>query len=523
LFAGVVRNVSARKLAEERRDQLAGIVASSDDAIISETLDGIVTSWNQGAERLFGYCAAEAIGRSVFFIMPPGRIDEESFILAKIARGERVEPHETVRVRKNGECLEVSLSVSPVRDSTGAVIGAAKIARDIGERKQSEEQLRAALKEITDIKAALDEHSIVAVTDAAGRITSVNDKFCAISKYSRAELLGQDHRIINSRRHPKEFFRDLWTTIARGNVWRGEIQNRAKDGSLYWVDTTIFPVLGASGKPAQYIAIRTDITERKHNEQQLAKLAGELAEKNKDLETVVYIVSHDLRAPLVNVQGFGKQLSKACDKIRAAVPAPESPEHSTELRQVLDTSIPQALRFIHAGIAKMDALLSGFLKFSRLGRVALNVGPVDMNATLKGVVEAVRFQIDQIGAEMAIESLPPCQADATQIGLVFSNLIDNAMKYRDPARTLRISIAGQTEGTRAIYTVTDNGIGVAPEHQSRIFEIFHRLNPNATSGEGLGLTIAQRILERQQGKLWVESRLGSGSTFFVSIPAVVNP
>jgi PAS domain S-box-containing protein len=308
--AALQAEVVERSRAQEISERLAAVVESSDDAIISQTLDGTITAWNRGAEKLFGYPSSEAVGRSIGMLMPPAQANEVPQILARIGRGESVRHLEAVRVRKDGTFIDVSGTISPIRDSSGVVAGASKIARDTTERKQIDATLKKslatsemALKELADQRFALDQHAIVAVTDVQGTISYVNDKFCTISQYLRAELIGQNHRILNSGHHPREFFQQMYRTIASGKVWHGEIRNRAKDGSIYWVDTTIVPFVAEDGKPRQYVAIRADITERKRAEETVKESLVTSENALKDLADQKFALDQHAIVAMTDVQG----------------------------------------------------------------------------------------------------------------------------------------------------------------------------------------------------------------------------
>jgi PAS domain S-box-containing protein len=251
--------------AETETNRLAAIVESSNDAIIGQTLDGTITSWNAAAQKLYGYCPAEAIGQSTRLILPPDREGEQSAMLAGLAQGEVQPNFETVRRAKDGSLVEVSVTLSPILDGDKRIVGASKIARDVSFQRKG----AAALRDTESLLRTINLHSIMSVVDRAGRIVDANEAFCRISGYDRDELLGQTHHIIKSGVQSSEFWLDMWRTIGAGQPWRGEICNRAKDGTLYWVDSLIAPLVGADGGVEKYISIRTDITAAKLTEQRL--------------------------------------------------------------------------------------------------------------------------------------------------------------------------------------------------------------------------------------------------------------
>jgi len=244
-----------------------------------------------------------------------------------------------------------------------------------------------------------------------------------------------------------------------------------------------------------------------------------LKRSNRELQDFAYVVSHDLRAPLVNIQGFSKELALSCERLRSVAADLQVPgAERRELSALLDEDIPEAIEFITTSATKMDSLLSGVLQLSRVGRAVLTVRQLDMNQMLSEIVASMQFAIHQAGASVQVDSLPPCHGDQMQINQVFSNLLSNALKYLDPNRPGVIRVCGREEPDRVLYSIEDNGIGIGAEHQDSIYKIFHRLDPRRGTGEGLGLTIARRVLDRHRGKIWVESEVNEGSKFYLSLP-----
>jgi PAS domain S-box-containing protein len=371
--------------------------------------------------------------------------------------------------------------------------------------------LERSLKELADIKFALDQSTIVAITDQRGIINYVNDEFCRISKYSREELLGQDHRIINSGYHPREFIRDLWTTIAAGQVWKGELRNLAKDGSVYWVDTTIVPYLNSEGKPYQYVAIRHDITQRKLAEAQVLQQAAEL-QRAAQLSFVGELaagLAHEIKNPLAGIQGGVDILIRRRDKNDPEREALEGMRHEVQridntVRALLDRARP---RLVSVRTSSLNEIVE---RAVNLARAQLT------NAATQTQSVTIKFESPDDPLTIPI--------DPAQIEDAVLNLIINAIESVDGNGEVKIRVVrSQNERAEepedeAVVEVSDNGRGISDEDLTRIFNPFFTTRPGGT---GLGLPAVRRIARAHGGRVEVKSSLGSGSTFSLHLP--INP
>ena len=376
---------------------------------------------------------------------------------------------------------------------------------DISNSKQANQQL-------DNIRNALDAHAIVGITDARGVITFVNERFCAVSGYGRDELLGQTHRLLNSGYHPKAFFHDMWQTIGSGKTWRSEIKNRSKSGDLYWVDTIIAPILDAEGNPAQFIAIRYEITEQKIQAERLqaAKEAAETANQAKS--SFLATMSHEIRTPMNGILGMLKLLSH------------------TELN-------PRQLDYTSKAETATKALLgiiNDILDFSKIeaGKLSIEHHPFALEDVMRELAIVLSANLGNKSIELlfSVDRAVPQHliGDALRLRQVLLNLAGNAIKFTEQGHVLiKISVlASDLRRVQLEFSVTDNGIGIAPDKLNYIFEGFSQAESSTTrrfGGTGLGLAISRQLVDLMGGSLQVESTPGQGSRFFFSADFDINP
>ncbi|UOF91318.1 ATP-binding protein [Fodinisporobacter ferrooxydans] len=353
--------------------------------------------------------------------------------------------------------------------------------------KENLRTLQTAIKELADINTALDESLIVAITDQKGTITFANEKFCKISKYSKHELLGQNHRIINSGLHSKDFFRNMWRTIANGKIWRGEIRNKAKDGTFYWMDTTIVPCLNAEGKPYQYVSFRIDITERKMTEEYLRR-----SDKIAAVGQMASGIAHEIRNPLAAIKW------------------------TIKLMQAETGQQCQSFDMILSEINRIDSIVTELLSVAKPQKTVMfsimNIQAILETTVLLMNIQAVKHRV-HINLSIS-EDLPNLYCDENQLKQVFINLIKNAFEAMPNGGEL--TITAEAAGSDYIRVrLIDQGCGIPAEQIAKLGEPFYTTKEKGT---GLGLMICQKIIQDHQGTMQFKSELGKGTTIDIDLP-----
>jgi PAS domain S-box-containing protein len=484
LATAAIRDITERVSDHAMMQRLRVLVDSSDDAIIDKQLDGTIVSWNGGAERIYGYSANEVLGKSISILMPPERCDELASLLERIASGERVNHHETVRMCKDGRRIDVSVTVSPINDARGSVIGAVTIARDITERKRAEENVHAVLESSPDA---------IVIVSSDGRIERVNRQTEQLFGYRRDELRGQHVEVLLPERvrdahagHRGGYFAAPETRSMGAEL---ELYARRGDGTEFPVEVSLSPLHTASGVLVS-AAIR-DVSERR-------RIRDELRRSNHDLEQFANVASHDLSEPLRVIAGFVDLLAR-------------------RYRGQLDEDADKFIAFTVSGVERMQTLIDDLLAYSRIGRAQLNLLDVDTAAVARDVVRDLEATIADAGALVEMGELPTVRGEPTLLRQVFQNLIANAVKFTAGERP-QVRISATRRSCEWRFEVQDNGPGIDPRHAQRIFEVFQRLHGREVPGTGVGLSITKRAVERHGGSIDVGPAPGGGSIFRFTIP-----
>ncbi|NOR68868.1 MAG: PAS domain S-box protein, partial [Methylomarinum sp.] len=425
--------------------------------------------------------------------------------------------------RKDGSSFPVEVKITTYIENDKKYLLA--IVRDITQRKEALEQqaetskrLKRKADQLAFQKRALDEHAIVSITDVKGNIIYVNDKFESISQYSQDEVIGKNHRLLKSGFHPKSFFKEMWQTISSGKAWHGEIKNKAKDGSEYWVKSTIVPLLNDQGIPEQYIAIRTDVTyikdleTRQEDINKALLIAKEIAEQEKAnaekasqaKSEFLSAMSHELRTPLNSILGFSQLL-----------------ESDTE--EPLTEDQNDSVGYIIAGGKHLLALINEILELSSIeaGKVELSIEPILLNDIINESLPLLNTIAETTNIEIRLLTnlSTSVQADYTKLKQVLLNLISNAIKYNKDGGSVSIDWQ-HTEDDFVRISITDTGIGISETNQDHVFGAFNRLGQekSAIEGTGVGLVVTKSLVELMAGRIGFDSQENIGTTFWFELP-----
>jgi len=481
---------------------LAAVVNASDDAIFSVDRDLNITSWNGSAVRIYGYTPDEIKGQPISVLIPVGRGDETSAIGQKLFGGESLVHYEFEHLRKDGARLQVSLTLSPIKDAAGVIAGVSIISRDITERKRADEE-RGRL--ITAIEQSAE---VVIITNTKGEIEYVNPSFTRITGHRREDVIGLNANVQGSGKQDQAYYQQMWATILRGDIWHGEIVNRRKDGTLYTEEMNIAPVRDAQGAITHFIANKRDVTERKRIEDQFRQ-----AQKMEAVGRLAGGIAHDFNNLLTVINGYSEM---GLEQLTA------------------DDPLRHSLEQIHKAGERAVSLTRQLLAFSRQQTLAPRV--LDLNAVVAGVETMLRRLVGEDIELTTVRdgALGHVKADPGQIEQVLMNLSVNARDAMPGAGKLSIETANVdfddthakrhvaiTPGRYVMLAVSDTGIGMDAETQSHIFEPFFTTKAK-DKGTGLGLAMVYGFVKQAGGHIWVYSEPGQGTTVKIYLPRVAD-
>ncbi|MBD3415021.1 MAG: PAS domain S-box protein, partial [Candidatus Aminicenantes bacterium] len=506
----IVRDITKRKKAEEELRIKENAIQSSLNAIAISDLKGNLTYINPSFMEIWGYSDKnEILGKSATEFC---EMAEKAKEVLNTLEQEGEWFGELLGRRKDGTSFPVQVAASMVLDESGKPVSLMSSFIDITQQKKAEEELRKSEELYRAITTNLPG-GLIHIFDRDFKYVFNSGEELERLGLSNEMLLGKSiHEILPSETAKK--VENNYRRVLKGETVRFE---DSFEGNHFLVTAT--PLRDEKNKISNILVSSLNITERKKAELQINQLNTELQSKNKELEQLLYTTSHDLRSPLVNVEGFSRELQGSLKDLNNLITKQEiSEDLKNKLKPIIEENIPESLKYILTSTSKMDRLLSGLLTLSRLGRQKLTIKNLDMDKLMKDVVSTFEYGIKEKNIKLDIFPLPNCRGDELQINQVFSNLLGNALKFSDPDRTGVIKISGQKKKDHVIYSVEDNGIGIPADHQKKIFDLFHQLDPKA-SGRGLGLNIVKKILDKHKGDIQIDSKKGKGTRITVSLPS----